>query len=159
LSLSSLFNGTAGENIKNSISISSDAWGRELRSQKKESDKASKAETTDDSITDKEFESFSDYQKNKYCIRKLNKLNNPNEESKWYNKCMSILSAENKLFLKSEDNSYIETYIPSNRVNFYSGMITYLNESIDDTLAELDLDKAVIMYSQSLDTTRYFVEI
>jgi hypothetical protein len=38
-------------------------------------------------------------------------------------------------------------------------MIEYLNNSIDDTLAELDLDKAVVMYSQNLDTTRYFVEI
>ena len=159
LSLSSLFNGTAGANIKNSITISSDAWGSEIRSQKQETKKASESEATDDSVTDREFENFSDYQKNKYCIRKLNRVKNPNEESKWYKKCMNILSTENKLYLKGWDNSHIETYISKWRVDYYTGMIAYLNESVDDTLSELDLDKAVVMYSQSLDTTRYFVEI
>lgn len=159
LSLSSLFNGSAGANIKNSITISSDAWNSEIKSQKQETNKASKAEATDDSIKDQEFEKFSDYQKNKYCIRKLNTVKNPNEESKWYKKCMNVLSTENKLYLKNGDDSYIETYVSKGRVNYYTGMITYLNESVDDTLSELDLDKAVVMYSQSLDTTRYFVEI
>lgn len=160
LSLSSIINWTAWKNIKNSVSISQDVIEGKIKSQKKESEKIMNEETTNDSITKEKFKKMSSYTKKKSCMKRLNRVW---VSSTWANKtrqetCLTELWSDSFL-LKEDVTSYVEFYIPDGRIHDFTGMIEYLNNSIDDTLAELDLDKAVVMYSQNLDTTRYFVEI
>ena len=159
LSLSSLFNGTAGKNIKNSITVSQDVWDKEVKSRSSYTVKTVKSEATNDSITEKDFDKYSTYHKRKYCIIRLNHKKDPNTNAKWYNKCQDVLLGTDKIFLTDNYESYLQNYVPNGRVNYFTGMINYLNDAIDGTFSELDLDKSVVMYSQNLDTTMYFVEI
>lgn len=159
LSLATILNWTAWKNLKNSVSISSDLFGSQITSQKKESGKQSAAETTNDSITDSDFNKLSSYLKQKSCLKKLNKKwISDADKVKWKQNCLNKLW-ENSVVLKDNIDSYIEYYVPDGRVDDFTNMVEYLNDSIENTLSELDLDKAIVMYSQNLDATRYFVEI
>jgi len=161
LSLATILNWTAWKNILNSMSWSQDIIEGEIKSQKKESKKSNEEETTNNSIAEKDFNKMSTYAKKKSCMKRLNRKSiwsmsqaNQNRERK----CLEVLWSESFL-LKENVWSYVEYYVPNGNVDVFSGMITYLNESIENTLSELDMDKAVVMYSQNLDSTRYFVEM
>ena len=159
LSLATILNWTAWKNIKNSTYISSDSWGSQFRSEKLESSEMIEEEITDATITESNFDKLSSYLKKKSCIKRLNKKwLSDSDKVKWKNKCMTVLWNDD-IFLNDKISSYIEYYVPDGRVSDFTGMIDYLNESIKGTLSELDMDKAVVMYSQNLDSTRYFVEM
>jgi len=160
LSLSSILNGTAGKNIKNSTTISSDFWWKNSLYEKEETAKANNEYLTTDSLTDQDRDNFSLYMKQKTCMKRLNrKWISNDEKKKWKTKCTTLLW-ENSIYLKDNVDWFLKYYVSNvSSVDLLTWTVLYLNKAIDWILGELETDKAIVMYSQNQSTTTYFVQI
>lgn len=160
LSLSSILNGTAGKNIKNSTTISSDFWWKNSLYEKEETAKANNEYLTTDSLTDEDRDNFSLYMKQKTCMKRLNrKWISNDEKKKWKTKCTTLLW-ENSIYLKDNVDWFLKYYVSNvSSVDLLTWTVLYLNKAMDWILGELETDKAIVMYSQNQSTTTYFVQV
>ena len=178
LSLSTILNWTAGKNLRNSITIDSE-FMEEFKEQKeiakgrfKILDKIAESLDAIDSL----FKWRWAKRVAKWCIKTkpyYNDLSDKNQK-KWNDKCTTsawssstqtawastAVSPTEKLLLENQNiDSYLENLVPDGNVEAFTWLVSYLNESMNLSLSDLDMDAAIVMYSQNKSSTRYFVEI